>query len=63
MAGKESPEDRTTRLNNEGQEDAAKGPGNYDPPHGLFSTIVNSDRAKDNEDYTGGYRNGVEQRK
>lgn len=57
-----SKEDKATHYHNEGQEDAAKGYGNYNPPNGLFRSIVNSDADKANKDYTDGYRHGVEQR-
>lgn len=61
---KDKDEDRATKYHNEGQEDGAKGPGNYDPPHGwLWNTTVGSDEdRKDSESYREGYRNAINQR-
>lgn len=60
MSGKK--EDRATHYHNEGQEDAAKGYGNHEPPKGLIHSIIDSDAAEDNKNYTEGYRHGAEQR-
>lgn len=51
-----------TKLHNQGQEDAAKGYGNYDLPHGLVQTVLSDDLAAENDAYREGYRHGSEQR-
>ncbi len=46
----------------EGQKDAAKGYGNYDPPHGTIHEILSDNLKEENDAYRDGYRNGAEQR-
>jgi hypothetical protein len=54
--------DQDQKYHNRGQEDAAKGYGNYEPPHGLIKSIVDNDADADNKAYRDGYREGASKR-
>jgi len=49
-------------YHNNGQKDAAKGYGNYNPPNGVLHTVISEDAAEANRSYREGYQNGIEQR-
>lgn len=49
-------------LHNQGQEDAAKGYGNYDPPHGFIHTVLSDRLKEENDAYREGYSNVAKQR-
>ena len=49
-----------------GQRDGAKGPGNYNKPHGLGTQVTSSTPKRDiaqNKAYSAGWRNATKQRK
>ena len=57
-----SKQERLERMHTRGQEDAAKGWGNYDPPNGVIRESLVEEAHAQNEAYRDGYANGVEQR-